>query len=333
LTSGFHEYQDEITQYIQKLEQATQPNSRMIATQPEFSWDSRSMLIDFVIDSHLTLKLSDESLYLAINVIDRYCSKRVVKMHHFQLFGCTALWIASKYVDRTEKIPTVKELSSMCDDAYTNQMFKQMEMHILNSLKWDLSHPTFDLLVDICSEGNAYKRLNLFLLKRLALYLCEVTMYHQEFIDIKPSQIAALAMNLAKHIIYDTEYLTGENIYEEHIKKLLLNFSFEPSEYLKQRYTRLEFSNSYCYIQMYQKRENAKVRLQELREKGTAQTKFSSYSPPLTDEEEKSDKYDVVSIMSNGEKKELKLVSKIKANGPLWEVAVQNYDLPILCLR
>lgn len=333
LSSGFHEYQAEITQHIQELEQTTQPNSRMIATQPEISWESRSMLIDFLIDNHLTLNLSDQTLYLAVNVIDRYLSKRVVKMHHFQLFGSTALWIASKYVDRKGKVPGIKKLSSMCDGAYTNNMFKQMEVHILNSLKWNLSHPTFDLLVDICLEGNAYRQLNLPLLKRLALYLCEVTMYHKEFIDINSSQIVALALNLAKHIVYDTEYSTGENTYKEDIQRLLLNFSFKPSEYLKQRYHQLEFGNLYCYIKMYQQRENTKARLQELREQGMTQTKFRLSSPPLTDEEERSERYDVDGTMGSGEKKkkDLTLVSKIKANGPLWEVAV--YDLPMLCLR
>ena len=48
-------------------------------------------------------------------------------------------------------------------------------------------------------------------------------MYHKEFIDIKSSQIVALALNLAKHIVYDTQYSTGENTYEEDIQRLLLN--------------------------------------------------------------------------------------------------------------
>lgn len=66
-------------------------------------------------------------------------------------------------------------------------MFKQMELHLLNSLGWDLSHPTFALFIDIYLEQNTYKRLNLPVLKRLALFSCEVTMYHQEYLDIVPS--------------------------------------------------------------------------------------------------------------------------------------------------
>lgn len=284
--SGFYEYQDQIVQHIQRLELVTQPNSEMIAAQPEIRWDLRPLLIDFVIDYHLTLRLSDESLYLAVNIIDRYCSKRVVLKRHYQLVGSTALWIASKYYDGKKKHSIFEKLSNMHKNTYTVNMFKEMELHILNSLGWDLSHPTFVLFIDIYLKQNTYKRLNLPLLKRLTLYLCEVTLYHPEYLDIVPSQIAKWAVTLANYIIYGDSYSINQNMYEQNIKESLLNHALKPSECLKQKYTRDEFYNSYGYIKLYQQQEKGRLQAQDLQRKRISQTEFKIYSPPPTDDEE-----------------------------------------------
>lgn len=45
--------------------------------------------------------------------------------------GCAALWIAAKFEDAKDKVPTVKELADMCCGAYDATAFLQSELDVL----------------------------------------------------------------------------------------------------------------------------------------------------------------------------------------------------------
>jgi hypothetical protein len=68
--------------------------------QREIQWFMRPYLIDFLIEAHSAFSLLPETLFLTVNLLDRYCSKRVVYKQHYQLVGCAALLIAAKYGDK-----------------------------------------------------------------------------------------------------------------------------------------------------------------------------------------------------------------------------------------
>ena len=104
----------------------------------------RPYLLDFLIEAHSAFQLLPESLFLTVNLLDRYCSKRVVYKRHYQLVGCAALLIAAKYGDKKDKVPTIKELKSMCCSLYDDDMFLQMEWHVLSTLGWAIGHPTVE---------------------------------------------------------------------------------------------------------------------------------------------------------------------------------------------
>jgi hypothetical protein len=96
-------------------------------SQPEVQWFMRPFLLDFLVEVHAQFRLRPETLYLALNLIDRYVSKRVVYKKHYQLVGCAALWTAAKFEDQKDRVPLVKELSEMCCKAYDENAFVQME--------------------------------------------------------------------------------------------------------------------------------------------------------------------------------------------------------------
>lgn len=138
------EYFPSIVDYYSTLESATSITPSMIDLQPEIKWFMRPYLLDFLIELHSSFRLSSSTLFLALNIIDRYCSKRIVFKRHYQLVGTTSLWLASKYEDKKSRIPTLRELTTMCRNAYDDEMFIQMEMHILQTLDWNLSHPSLE---------------------------------------------------------------------------------------------------------------------------------------------------------------------------------------------
>ncbi|OXH00005.1 cyclin, partial [Cryptococcus neoformans A5-35-17] len=130
------DYSDEIVEYMTSMDNCTLASADLMDMQPELQWFMRSYLIDFIIEVHQQFRLRPEVLYLAMNVVDRYISKRVVYKKHYQLVGCAALWIAAKFEDAKDKVPLVHELSEMCCKAYDESAFIQMEGHVLSTIGW-----------------------------------------------------------------------------------------------------------------------------------------------------------------------------------------------------
>ncbi len=57
----------------------------------------RAILVDWIINVHIKFKLLPETLFLTINLIDRYLSFEVIEKQNAQLLGVAALMISSKY--------------------------------------------------------------------------------------------------------------------------------------------------------------------------------------------------------------------------------------------
>lgn len=194
------EYQQENLEYMHMLEKQTMANVELMNVQPELHWFMRPYLVDFLIEIHQSFRLRPETLYLTMNLVDRYVSKRIVYKRHYQLVGCSALLIAAKYEDAKDRVPTVQELSQMCCNAYDPSAFTQMEGHVLSTLGWQLGHPTAESWLRYeysCAPPTNPATHN------VARFLMELTLFHESFLTALPSSIAAGAMLLARHICRD----------------------------------------------------------------------------------------------------------------------------------
>lgn len=183
---------------ITKLEQEeTLADVASIDIQQEIQWFMRPYLIDFLIEAHAAFQLLPETLFLAVNLLDRYCSRRVVYKRHYQLVGCAALLIAAKYGDRKERVPMIKELKSMCCSLYDEEMFTQMEWHVLNTLEWNIGHPTVDTWMQLALNDSSDD----VEVEHMALFLSEIALYHKEFVQCKSSVMSSASLALARGIL------------------------------------------------------------------------------------------------------------------------------------
>lgn len=157
----------------------------------------RPYLLDFLIEAHTAFELLPETLFLTVNLLDRYCSRRVVYKRHYQLVGCAALLIAAKYGDRKENVPTIHELKKMCCALYDEDMFTQMEWHVLQTLQWVIGHPTIDSFHQAALEGFPYDAE----VEQMSTYIAEIAMFHKEFISRTPSDMAFSSLALARCIL------------------------------------------------------------------------------------------------------------------------------------
>lgn len=176
----------------------TMANAELIDQQPELRWYMRSYLVDFLIEIHLQNRLRPETLYLALNIVDRYVSKRIVFKKHYQLVGCAALWIAAKFEEGKDRVPTLPELVEMCCNAYDEKAFIQMEGHVLATIHWVIGHPTAEAWLRLaCTTGPLEDSRT----QHVSRFIMELTLFHREFISFNASDIASASLILARHML------------------------------------------------------------------------------------------------------------------------------------
>lgn len=200
-------YKVEIFDLFAKIESDEFNNSLnpvMIDNQPEIKWSIRPFLIDFLLELNMFFDLSQETLFLASSIADRYCSKRIVYKRHYQLLIATSLWIAAKYQDKKTNIPTLKELYLLCYQIYDKQMFIQMEKHILSTLNWQVT--TFSLWDSLNLVNTCYKNQKT-ITTQLASFLLNLSIYKRNYMLFNSSTRALSAYLLAANITNDTEFL------------------------------------------------------------------------------------------------------------------------------
>lgn len=217
------------------------PDVDSIDIQTEIQWFMRPYLLDFLVEAHSAFQLLPETLFLTINLLDRYCSKRVVYKRHYQLVGCAALLIAAKYGDKKEKVPTIKELKSMCCSLYDDDMFLQMEWHVLSTLGWAIGHPTVDSFMRLVVKDNVYDPET----ENLTLYILEIALYHREFVSKRSSTLALSALVLARHILGRPQARAsefGSQFCSTTVMELLQKVH-QPSSILSRKYASARYSN------------------------------------------------------------------------------------------
>ena len=193
------EYKDDVLEYMDEMQEQNLASSEMMELQPELEWYMRPFLLDFLVEVHAGFRLQPTTLHLAINIIDRYTSRRVVFKKHYQLLGCTALWIAAKYEEAKDKVPTLGELRAMCCDSYREQMFLQMEGHVLKTLDWTIGTATIDNYIQITltkpAIDDSAKTVH------LARMFSELALFHREFVGVRPSTIAHGCLRFARQVL------------------------------------------------------------------------------------------------------------------------------------
>jgi len=152
----------------------------------------RVSLIDWVTEVHRKFKtLRQETLFLAINVIDRFLSKRQVAKDKLQLVGATCLLIASKVEDMWP--PLVRDLVYVASNAFTKQDLKKMERTVCNAIRFEVVVPTIAPFLARYGKAGGLDSTG----KQLASYIAELGMHKYEHIKYAPSMVAASSVALA----------------------------------------------------------------------------------------------------------------------------------------
>lgn len=110
-----------------------------IDSQGELAWRMRGILADWLIQIHMRFRFLPETIFLAVNIVDRFLSKRVVALAKLQLVGITASLIAAKYEEVVH--PSPKQFCAAAEGDYDTNDIVKAEAYILKVLDWDISYP------------------------------------------------------------------------------------------------------------------------------------------------------------------------------------------------
>lgn len=185
------EYISDIMAHLHSQEGLRAPSPNYMSKQTDINPKMREILIDWLVEVHLKFKLRSETLYLTVNIIDRFLERRGVSRTKLQLVGCAAMLIAAKY----EEIyaPEVRDFVYISDKAYTKDQILAMESIMLSTLGFMFTVPT-------CLRfGERFMKIALadVTCQTLVKYFMELTLQDYKFLKYLPSTIAASAVHLA----------------------------------------------------------------------------------------------------------------------------------------
>ncbi|KAJ3787012.1 cyclin-like protein [Lentinula aff. detonsa] len=214
------EYAGEIFEYMSGLEEMMMPRADYMDSQSELTWDMRATLIDWLLQVHLRYHMLPETLWITINIIDRFLSQRTVSVVKLQLVGITAIFIAAKYEEILA--PSVDEFVFMTDEGFKKDEILKGERIILQALDFQISH--------YCSPYNWMRRISKaddydLQTRTLSKFLIEVTLIDCRFLRAKASLIAAVGMYSARTMlggdwndsfVYYSGY-TEDQLYQGHL--------------------------------------------------------------------------------------------------------------------
>ncbi|KAJ1726064.1 G2/mitotic-specific cyclin, partial [Coemansia biformis] len=189
------EYVSEIIDYMREREMKTMPDEEYMEKQTELTWEMRCVLVNWIVQIHYQLRMLPETLYLAVNLIDRFLSRRQVSVPKLQLVGLTGLLLACKYEEMTT--PHVQDFAYLAGDCYTVEEIRNAEVFMLRVVDFDMSHPSALTFLRRVSKAEHYNMQT----RTVAKYLMEICLVDHRLIQFSPSHIAAAGTCLARRML------------------------------------------------------------------------------------------------------------------------------------
>ncbi|KAH9662426.1 Cyclin-B2-2 [Citrus sinensis] len=190
------EYVEDLFSYYRKMESFSCVSPEYMMQQFDINEKMRAILIDWLIEVHDKFDLMSETLFLSINLIDRFLSQQQVVRKKLQLVGLVAMLLACKYEEVS--VPVVGDLILISDKAYTRKEVLEMESLMLNTLQFNMSVPTpYVFIQRFLKAAQSDKKLQL-----LSFFLIELSLVEYEMLKFTPSLLAAAAIYAAQCTIY-----------------------------------------------------------------------------------------------------------------------------------
>ncbi|XP_035648359.1 cyclin N-terminal domain-containing protein 2 isoform X1 [Oncorhynchus keta] len=169
-----------------------------------FTYTTRAILVDWLIQVHEVFHFSEETLYLSVHLLNRCLHQIKVNTAKLQLLGVVCLFLAAKKEECL--LPEVSELCFLMENGYSNRQLLRMERRVLTELKFELSHcsPLHFLLLSAsiahCSAKVVW----------MARYLLELSLLEGQCVVFLAAHLAGAALCLSRRVLQEPPTPEGE---------------------------------------------------------------------------------------------------------------------------
>ena len=195
------DYGDDIFKYLKKNEKINvcdYSNKDIFKLQDKkyYNEKNRSIIYHWLVKNNHKWKLKDDTIYMAMNIMDRYISQYKSKNLEFQLIAISSYLIASKYEDIYP--PYIDELSQICNYIYSNDDIIKKEYEILSGLNFDvLYNSSYKFLTFLHSVVDNQNMKLLY----LAQFILEISLDNLDILEYSQSERALAALLVSKKIL------------------------------------------------------------------------------------------------------------------------------------
>ncbi|KAI7738374.1 hypothetical protein M8C21_008437, partial [Ambrosia artemisiifolia] len=190
------EYVEDLYASYRKMENFSLVSPSYMTQQCDLNEKMRGILIDWLIEVHHKFDLQPETLFLTVNLIDRFLAKQSVIRKNLQLVGLVAMLLACKYEEVS--VPIIDDLIFISDKAYSRSQILAMEKLMLNTLEFNMSLPTAYVFVKrFLKAAQSDSKLD-----QLSFFLVELCLVEYEMLKFPPSLLAAASVYTAQCSVY-----------------------------------------------------------------------------------------------------------------------------------
>ncbi|KAJ3349433.1 hypothetical protein GGF32_005631 [Allomyces javanicus] len=190
------EYAGEILDYLMLREKDFMPNPTYAQDRADVSWSLRAEAVDYVMRVHLQLALTQETLHLAVNLLDRFLSRHHVGAGKMQCACLAVLLMAAKIEEMT--CPDIGTMLAFVSGVpMTTDQLVHAEQVVLRTLDYDVWAPgpcSFLRRVSTADGFDYDHRLG-------AKILLDAALYDYRLLAFPPSQVAAASLRLARQVV------------------------------------------------------------------------------------------------------------------------------------
>lgn len=189
------EYAENIYSYMYKTQECYMVNPGYIDAVPSsLRWArNRSTLLNWLLTVHKKFRLVTETLYLAVNIIDRYLSVESVELEQVQLLAASALFVASKYEE--VMTPAISNFAFVANAQVED--IRALEQKVLVALRFELGYPCPLNFLRRISRADDYDMRT----RTIAKFMLEMSIFEPRLMVFRPSDVAAAAMYVARQIL------------------------------------------------------------------------------------------------------------------------------------
>ena len=166
--------------------------------QPRF----RGMVVDWLVDVALRYRLAQETLYLAVALLDAALTTSLhststtqpLQRDRLQLLGVSCMFVASKLEDVNPL--SLHAAYTVCAKTYLYSDFVYMETWIVRTLNWALHIPTtwhFLNYFALCDDSTTSS------VALFAQFITELALVEYAGLQLSPSRMACAALCIARH--------------------------------------------------------------------------------------------------------------------------------------